>query len=237
MIDNRIEKIAKLVDKKIVAEVGCDHAFITKKLFELNKIDFCFLSDISGKCLEKAKKNLDGFKDKTTFTVADGLLGFLPQGQNLDKKDTNFVPEQAIIAGMGGKEIVKIIKQDNLKQIKYFVLQPQKNVDEVRLFLTKNYFCIKREVVAKQGKMFYNILSVERSDKIHRLSKSQIVVGKFLKKDMDNDFKDYIKFNIQKFGSILEKKEIKSVRDKLDLFKEKGDKQDVWKYFTISKIK
>lgn len=223
MISSRIDKICSLVDKRVVAEIGCDHALITKKLLESNKIDFCFLSDISKSCLNKAIVNLKDFSDKTTFFVADGLLGILSKSDYLGHKTQNFEPEQIIIAGMGGKEIVKIMQQDKTKLFKYFILQPQKNVDEVRRFLSNNCFRIDREVIAKEGKMFYNVLKVSRTNNIEILNDRQIVVGKFQDKDKDEIFRQYIQFNIDKCQRILNKKNVEAVKTKLALFEEKGE--------------
>ena len=69
----RINAISLECKARIIAEIGADHGFITKNLFETNKIDFAYCTDISAKCLDKARKNLSMFNGKVEFLVGNGL--------------------------------------------------------------------------------------------------------------------------------------------------------------------
>ncbi len=213
---NRIEKICSLVQAQTVAEIGCDHAYILKNLFEKKLIDCAYATDISDLCLDKARKNLNKFLSNVYFYVGDGLE---PLNNVLGQKVANFVPIDIIIAGMGGKEIIKIMSLANKfhRENVTFILQPQKNCDMVRRFLMEYNFKIEQDIVAKDGKMFYNILRCRINFEQNLLTDEQIFFG--LGTQKDNDYYDYLNFEREKLEKILSKKSVKSVEEKLSLLK------------------
>ena len=213
----RIEKICQFVDFRQVLEIGCDHAYITKTLFTQKKIDKGFLSDISLKCLEKAKKNLSEYHDKTQFSVRNGFKGI--------KNDVSFQKPQktqkiqVIIAGMGGQEIIKILKQEESKLFKHFILQPQKNIYELRKFLLENNYKITCDEVIKEDKFFYFVLKVEsqnEEEKFEQTTKKitcspieaceqELLFGKISKSE---DYKNYITYELSRKREIAKTKKI-----------------------------
>lgn len=191
----RLNAICDLVTKRIIADVGSDHGFVPKILLQNNKIDFAYVTDISKKCVDKAKDNLQNFYDKTQFVVCDGITDLL---------SVTPLPQQIIIAGMGGREIVKILLQDKNKIFDNFILQPQKNTEELRIFLQNNYFDIKKDFIVHDGKIFYNIIQVCRSNTIKNLTNDQILFGKSNLSTPSEDFMNYLDYKIDKFTSILQ---------------------------------
>ena len=201
-LTKRIEKIAEYVNFKTIAEVGADHGYITKYLFIQNKIKFAYLTDISSKSLSKAQKNFDkDFKNQVSFLVGDGLNPL----QNLVKNK----PKQIIIAGIGGKEIVKILAKNTFYT--NFILQPQKNVVELRKFLLNNKYKILKDEVVKCGKMYYCVLKVKKVDKQQVLTNNQILINKPVK-------------------------EILKMQIEIDKLLKRGEKH-VWKIIRVSKIR
>ena len=140
---NRINQIGLFVSKRVVAEVGADHGFITKNLFETKKIDFAYLTDISEKCLQKSINNFKNTPYNCKFLVGDGLEAL----KNEDFKNSP-KPEEIIIAGMGGNEIIKILQNKEANKFNFFVLQPQKNVVELRKFLQERNFLISLKYIS-----------------------------------------------------------------------------------------
>ena len=112
-ISFRLKFISSLVDERIVADVGCDHGKLVRKLFDENKIDFAYVSDISRGSLQKAIDLLKDKKDKIKAICCDGLSGY----------DESKIDE-CIIAGMGGYEILNIIKNSKV-DIQKYILAPQ----------------------------------------------------------------------------------------------------------------
>ncbi len=215
----RLNAICSLVTKRIIADVGSDHGFVPKILLQNDKIDFAYVSDISKKCVNKAEDNLKGFYDKTQFVVCDGITDLL---------SVTPLPQQIIIAGMGGREIVKILLQDKYKIFDNFILQPQKNTEELRIFLQNNFFDIKKDFMVHDGKIFYNILQVCRSKTIIKLTNDQIMFGKSNFNSPSADFMNYLDYKIDKFSSILQNttdSEIQSSLQKFLLCREKCQKK------------
>ena len=207
--EGRISAICFECKAKVIAEIGADHGFITKNLFETNKIDFAYCTDISYKCLEKARKNLSMYKNKVEFLVGSGLDVFEEKMINQKK------PQEIIIAGMGGKEIINILSSRNAKCFDVFILQPQKNIIQVRQFLVDNYFYIEKDIIAKEKKMFYNILRVVRTGKKDSLTPLELEFGRTNIKERGDDFLQYIKREIKKCKEILEVSQIDEITCRL----------------------
>ena len=96
-LGKRLEVIASLVDRKRIADVGCDHGKLAYYLLDNGISDYAVVSDISRPSLNKAIDILSKTKYNFDYICCDGLSGY--SGYNVD---------QAIIAGMGGDEIIKI---------------------------------------------------------------------------------------------------------------------------------
>ena len=204
----RIQTICSFVDKSVVAEIGADHGYITKLLFEQNKIQNAYLTDISAKCLQKA---IDGYKNKsyfnkTKFLVGDGLEALQQKNCILNENafsDKNI--EQIIIAGMGGNEIIKILSNLTYNKYSNFVLQPQRNVVELRKFLQDNNYLIEFDTITSEGKLFYNVIKAKKSNKKVVLTDDQIIFGKTNLTESNEHFIKYVNYELSKLQEIFEK--------------------------------
>lgn len=67
----------------------------------------------------------------------------------------------AVIAGMGGLEIIKILK-NRPKKLFDFVLQPQSDVILLRKYLIDNKFNILVDKLVKEGDKYYNVIRVTK---------------------------------------------------------------------------
>lgn len=132
------------------ADVGCDHGYISKAMLDNGKCEKVFFSDVSEKCLDKAKELLAEYsaEGKAEGILCDGL---------------NAVPqtECALIAGMGGEEIIKILSAAPFLPEK-LVLQPMKNADKLRTFLVKIGYKIIKDYVFFAENRFYDLIKAER---------------------------------------------------------------------------
>ena len=219
-VNKRINKICSYVNSKIIADIGADHGYITKYLFENNLIDFAFVTDISLKCLNKSRVNLKHFNDKISYLVGDGLEVFNDElDAFLPANFPKILPKQVIIAGMGGMEIIKILSQDKEKIFSDFILQPQTNVIELRQFLTSSMFEIQQDVIAKEGKMFYNIIVVSRANKHFELTREELLFGKTNLKEKSKDFICYLNYEKNKCEQILKNKFVRDINERLLLIK------------------
>lgn len=144
---DRIKKLCSYLDKCVTfADVGCDHGYCTSYMLKNNLCSTAQISDISEKCLKKAETLL---KD---YCQSGRVVSVCCSG--LEKIDSN--TDQVLIAGMGGEEIVAILKNAFIP--KSFVLQPMKNARTVREFLLKSGAGITCDEVFLSGGKFYFVI-------------------------------------------------------------------------------
>lgn len=156
MLTPRLQKIADFVNSKVIADIGTDHAYIPIELMRCEKISRAIACDINPGPLDIAKSNIAkyGLSENIETRLANGLSALAP-GE----------AEEIIIAGMGGKLIADIIK-DNLPvaQKARLILQPMNAQAELRQMLFDIGFQITREALAIEGFKVYNIMCVQPGD-------------------------------------------------------------------------
>lgn len=164
---DRINKLcAYLSPCKTFADVGCDHGYCTQYMLNHSLCEKAIISDISDKCLSKAQTLLKNYisDGKCTPVLCFGL-------EKIDK-DVDLV----LIAGMGGEEIISILKgafiPDN------FVLQPMRNVREVREYLLNNGAEITCDDVFESGGKYYFVICGKKSGNKHTYTPAQLQFGR-----------------------------------------------------------
>ena len=142
----------------VVADIGTDHGYLAEKLSKLDHIGKVIASDISEKSLSKLQKLIKNRNlTKIETVVGDGL-------EPIEKADVS------VIAGIGGWEIIKILKtqnrtSDGKTKCDYFVLQPAQNVVELRTWLFSNKIRVISDYVIEDAERFYPIIIVNVSEK------------------------------------------------------------------------
>lgn len=153
-IGERLEAIVDLCPMaKKIADIGCDHGYVTCELILQSKAEMVIASEKSLDCLNKA------------VTLADSIniMPFISfrQGDGFDAITKYDKLDCAVIAGMGGKEIIKILSKKP-KKLFNFVLQPQSDVILLRQYLIQNKFNIVVDKLVKDGDKFYNVIKVTK---------------------------------------------------------------------------
>ena len=141
----RLKEICRAIPvSKVLADVGCDHGYCARYALDKGLCEKVYITDISEKCLNKAKSLLkkEIERGRCIPLVGDGV-SVLPE------------PCTVLIAGMGGEEIVKILSQ---KMPPAFVLQPMKNTEKLRRFLVESGCKISRDDTFEDGK-FYDLIA------------------------------------------------------------------------------
>ncbi|MBQ9513405.1 MAG: SAM-dependent methyltransferase [Clostridia bacterium] len=211
---NRLKNIYVSIDKcDVFADIGCDHGYIAKAMIVDKKCNTVIVSDISEKSLSKAKELLKDEIDKGR------ALAFVSDGfDNLPAVDS------ALIAGMGGKEIISILKRCE-KLPEKLVLQPMKNCDLVRKTVVNIGYKIVSDKMFKDGIMFYNVISLVKGK--DRLSEDEIIFGRTNLNSYNADFSEYLKSEIVKTGKYIENgasgTEKERLEKKLELMKKYVD--------------
>lgn len=180
---NEIVELAK--GYKYAADIGCDHGKAAYALLKNNYCEKIIISDISVKSLNKAERLLKDFivSGKAAAVCCEGLL-------KIDKKI-----DLAVIAGMGGREIVTILEEADFKPFA-LVLQPMKDADILRGYLINNYKIIKDYTIF--DKKFYDFIKAETGNDDYTPLESEF--GRDNLKEKSTDF-------LLKINKLIEKHE------------------------------
>ena len=189
-IGKRLEKILEIIPNKLgrVVDVGTDHGFLALKMIEEKNVKEVFATDISAPSLEKARLLAEkyGLTDRLKTVVSDGF-------KSLDNGDFDL----AVIAGMGGNETIKILKDAyNLKRFGSFILQPMQDVDILRRYLFETGFEIYFDETVKDRNKFYSIIKCKFVGKPKNYELIDIFIGKTDKNNKGPDFIEYLNFEI-----------------------------------------
>ncbi len=130
---------------EVLADVGCDHGYMTEYALKNGLCKRAYLTDVSAESLKKAETLLQKeIAEGRCFAVCcDGMKG-LPA-----------LPDCAVIAGMGGEEILHVLQESGIPS--QFVLQPMKNAEKVRAFLVERGCEIFADYTFEDGK-WYDII-------------------------------------------------------------------------------
>lgn len=191
MYSKRINTIIAAVQKcATLADVGCDHGYIGAGVLAEGKADHVFFCDISEPSLNKARALCGKIKFANenasfSFHFQDGLGGLKP--------------DAAVIAGMGGMEMISILSKACAPET--LVLQPSKNVRELRQYLFGKYIFLHEFVV--HDIKFYPLIIVRRGNVSNlELTETQNIFG--INPCIDDDYRAYVKYRYREIVSILE---------------------------------
>lgn len=153
-LSKRLLALTKLVTPgNTVADVGCDHGFVSIYLVKNQISPKVIAMDINIGPLNRAKEHIaeQGLGTYIETRLSDGIDALA-----CGEADT------MICAGMGGRLILHILQShpEKITLMKEFVLQPQSEIWMVRSFLRKNGFQILREDMVKEDGKYYPMMQV-----------------------------------------------------------------------------
>lgn len=197
-LSRRLQAVANLVTKgKRLADIGTDHGYVPIYLYQLGRIPSGIAMDINKGPLERAISNIDvqGLSAYITTRLSDGL-------QSLEPMEAQSV----VIAGMGGALMIKILSQGApvLATVEELILQPQSELDQVRLFLYSNgYIIVEENMIFEDGK-YYPMMRVAHG-KGKKLSKEEIAYGPILLQNKNKVLKEYLEKELKVYGELLQR--------------------------------
>jgi tRNA (adenine22-N1)-methyltransferase len=154
-ISERLAVIAGMVRYRSLADVGTDHAFLPIYLHKTGVIDKSAATDMNAGPLRRAEENirLHGLGGVIETRLGSGLSVI---------KSHEF--EVLVIAGVGGALIINILNGhlETAGSFKQILLQPQRNVGDVKAFLAGNGFAAVSETVITEKKREYTVLEILR---------------------------------------------------------------------------
>ncbi len=223
-LSGRMQAVADMViSGGIVADIGCDHAFVSIYLIENNIATRVIASDVRRGPVSIAEKNVasKNMSDRIDVRFGNGLATL-----GAGEADT------IIIAGLGGMLMLDILKagREIVDKCMQLILQPQSDVDKVRRYIyERGYLTADEKLLTDAGK-YYNILDV-RPDKACARYDGDVDLyhkfGKCLLEHADGTLYDIMKkqyYTNKKILSKLEnidtentKKRILSINDEQDM--------------------
>ena len=153
---------SSLTSCEVFADIGCDHGYVAELVAKNNLANKIYITDISAPSLKKAESLLFKYLGKKVFSVVCDGFSLIPE-----------TVDQALIAGMGGEEIIKILS--NGQRPNRVVLQPMKNTEKLRKKLIELGYKIIKDYTFIDGK-FYDLIIAEKGEDY--LSEDEINFGR-----------------------------------------------------------
>lgn len=152
-ISDRLLACANFVGRgNRVADIGCDHGYLSIYLLTNGIARSAIASDINEGPLNSAMRNAVkfGVRDKMEFYLSDGV-------RNIPRDFDDLV-----CAGMGADTMIHILDSALwLRNQKYrLILQCQSKTPMLRRYLSENGWRIYEEAVLRDGKFLYTIMEV-----------------------------------------------------------------------------
>lgn len=136
-----------------VADIGTDHGYLGIYLLQNGISPHVIACDLRKGPLDNARKNARLFEvdGSMAFRLSDGLAEISPEEIDC-----------AVLAGMGGDLILKILSQCDWRKRDglTFVLQPQSAGNVLRRWLCEEGFEILRETPVWDGSFLYTVMEV-----------------------------------------------------------------------------
>lgn len=217
----RLEKLCNLADGDAIADIGCDHGFLCEMLIEKG-VKQIYACEVTQKNLDKARANIENYvnRKKSNVEIRENLVEYdggsvafvLSDGfKNLQ----NFI-DCAIIAGMGGELILKILLENPEKLPQRLVLQPMTKFKKVRAELSKYYKFLYDEVLYDCGQ-FYNIMKLERG--CDSFTDLEMTFGRTNLENLSSEFLAYLK-KLKKRAKNIKTPEFEKLKSQIEKVEE-----------------
>ena len=151
-ISARLRAILTMVQGRVLADIGTDHAFVPIAACLDGIVERAIACDRCPGPLEKARVNIVHYGLESRIETRLGF-GLEPL--------TEYEVECVIIAGMGGMNIIEILKTP--RPIKRLILQPQRDIPLVRDFLHDMGYKTFNELTVSDRGRSYTVIGADRS--------------------------------------------------------------------------
>lgn len=215
-VSKRIKAIVNEIDADVLADIACDHAYISIESVTCSNARYSIACDINAHSLEKAKKNIQnsGLCKQIEIRQADGFAGL-----KSSEADT------VVIAGIGGRLCASILAHDTEKtrSIKRLILQPQSETDLLRRYMHKLGLRIIDENLILDQNIFYTIISAEHGQD-NPYNDLEYIFGKIPILKKHPVLEEYVNYEITRINeikkSLPESKIVPQLDEKLKILKE-----------------
>lgn len=173
-----------------IADVGCDHGYLSIYLLTNGIASSAIASDLREGPLQSARDNAAkfGVHDKIEFCLSDGV-------QNIPRDFDTLV-----CAGMGAHTMISILESAPwLRDSRYrMILQCQIKTPMLRQYLTEQGWTIKRECVLRDGKFLYTVMEVIFDPQAPRLTPGQCYICPMLSGEDAPKYRQWVLRDLEK---------------------------------------
>lgn len=195
-ISKRLERVAALVTRDIVADIGTDHGYVPIYLYRKGRLKKAFACDVRQGPLEKCRQNIALFGAEGVIEprLGSGLTPLAP-GE----------AKTAIMAGMGGMLIVHILQEcpEVAESLEELVLSPQRDFAAVRRYLHQIGFAIREEHMLNEEGKPYLLMRCERGAEQYS-REIEYLYGKLLLEQKEPILRELLQHEAQKYEKLLQ---------------------------------
>ncbi len=195
----------------VVADIGCDHGYLCIDLMQKGIACKCYAMDVAEGPLNQARKMIQRLSLEIDTILSDGLE------KCPDDVDT------VVIAGMGWMTIQSILMNDleKCRKFKRIILQPNRDVDDCRQWISDHHFTILNEALIEEKKI-YEIV-VMNLDEHESYCKEDIFFGPYIRAKKDECFYKYYRQKLKKLNQVLpgcsKEEDQNRIRQQIELIK------------------
>lgn len=221
-LSKRMQAVADLVTPGLrVADVGCDHAYVSIYLVEQEIASKCLAMDVNKGPLERAQVNIraHGLEDRIETRLGSGLEPAVP-GE----------VDAVLMAGMGGilmRDLLQTSREVS-QSLQEWVLQPQSDIDLVRRYIRESGFRIVEEnMVEEDGKYYPMFRAIPGQETAEELPWQQVydLYGKLLLTGRHPVLKEFLEQGKEHYAAILHQMESSGHRgDKWEQIQQAAEK-------------
>ena len=214
----RLRTIAKFVKPgEKVADVGADHGILELLLISRKTNNEVVAIENKKGPYEILKENLIGIKN-IRLSLSDGLTAV---DKNVDT---------VVIAGMGGINIVNILKEypEKVRKLDKIIVDPHRDNKLVRTYLTQEMgYKITHEKIVRENEKFYVITVFENKPTKIEYDLDSLEFGyKIYKDKLWDEYKNYLIFKYQRnMENIKSPAKIKMLKQTIERLENYGKNQ------------
>ena len=173
-----------------IADVGCDHGYLSIHLLTKGIASFAIASDLREGPLQSARDNAAkfGVHDKIEFYLSDGVQSIPRDFDTL------------VCAGMGAHTMISILEAAPwLRDARYrMILQCQIKTPMLRQYLTEQGWHIQQEAVLRDGKFLYTVMEVIFDPAAPRLTPGQCYICPVLSGEDVAEYRQWVLKDLEK---------------------------------------
>ncbi len=155
VLSQRLQALADMVsDGNSVADVGCDHGFLSIYLVQNGISPHVLAMDVRQGPLQRAREHIAEYElgNYIETRISDGLTAYRT-GE----------AQAMVCAGMGGRLMMRILEESREKAqaLSELILQPQSELPAFRRFLRREgYTVLDENILCEEGKYYFLIKAV-----------------------------------------------------------------------------